>query len=136
MSTPSAPGSWSSGVPCALTGSAHTSCCLGAISGRKCGHTQAHSSSNSPRSGTLLIGQPQRSQLKPRRNTTCAPSSCRFSNQALWVQHPRAKRWDTIAELVERKNSGRSYDVKTESGRMLWLNRRFLYLFFPLAAEP
>ena len=51
------------------------------------------------------------------------------------VQHPRTKRWDTIAEVVERKTSGRSYGVKTESGRMLWRNRRFLRLFFPSAAE-
>ena len=137
MSTPSAPASWSSGTPRSLTGSAHPSCCLGAIFGRKCCHTPAHSSSNGASSGTLWTGQPQRSQLKPRRNTTCAPSPCRFSNQApsFRVQHPRTKRWDTIAEVVERKTSGRSYGVKTESGRMLWRNRRFLRLFFPSAAE-
>ena len=82
MSTPSAPASWSSGTPRALTGSAHPSCCLGAIFGRKCCHTPAHSSSNGASSGTLWTGQPQHSQLKPRRNTTCAPSPCRFSNQA------------------------------------------------------
>ena len=51
------------------------------------------------------------------------------------VQPPRAKRWDTIAELVKRNTSGRSYDLKTESGRMLWLKLRFLHLFFPFAAE-
>ena len=38
----------------------------------------------------------------------------------VWVQHPRSKRWDTIAEVVECKISGRSYGVKTESGIMLW----------------
>ena len=65
-----------------LMGSAHPSCCLGAIFGGKCCHTPAHSSSNGVSSGTLWTGQPQRSQLKPRRNTTCAPSPCRFSNQA------------------------------------------------------
>ena len=58
--------------------SAYPSCCLGAIFGRKCCHTPAHSSSNR----TLWTGQPPRSQLKPRRNTPCAPSPCRFSNQA------------------------------------------------------
>ena len=81
MSTPSAPASWSSETPRALTGSAHPSCCLGAIFGQKCCHTPAHSSSNGASSGTLWTGQPQRSQLKPRCNTTCAPSPCRFFNQ-------------------------------------------------------
>ena len=47
------------------------------------------------------------------------------------VQHPRSKRWDTVAEVIEVKRSGRSYGVKTESGRMLWRNRRFLRLFYP-----
>ena len=45
------------------------------------------------------------------------------------VQHPRTKRWDTIAEVVERKGS-RSYTIRTESGRVLWRNRRFLRLYF------
>ena len=93
MSTPSAPASWSSGTPCVLTGSAHPSCCLGAVFGQKCCHTPAHSSSNGASSGTLWTGQPQCSQLKPRRNTTCAPIPCRFSNQAP-SQHPRTKRWE------------------------------------------
>ena len=51
------------------------------------------------------------------------------------VQHPRTKRWDMIAEVVERKTSRRSYGVKTDSSHMLWRNRRFLRLFFPSAAE-
>ena len=45
------------------------------------------------------------------------------------VQHPRTKRWDTVAEVVERKPSGRSYAIKTESGRVYWRNRRFLCLY-------
>ena len=47
------------------------------------------------------------------------------------VQHPCSKRWDTVAEVIEVKRSGRSYGVKTESGRVLWRNRRFLRLFYP-----
>ena len=47
------------------------------------------------------------------------------------VQHPRSKRWDTVAEVIEVKRSGRSYGVKTESGHVLWRNRRFLRLFYP-----
>ena len=47
------------------------------------------------------------------------------------VQHPRSNRWDTVAEVIEVKRSGRSYGVKTESGRVLWRNRRFLRLFYP-----
>ena len=38
-------------------------------------------------------------------------------------------RWDTIAEVFERKPSGRSYAVNTESGRVYWCNRRFLRLY-------
>ena len=53
-------------TPRALTGSAHPSCCLGAIFGGKCCHTPAHSSSNGASSGTLWTGQPHGSQLKPR----------------------------------------------------------------------
>ena len=47
------------------------------------------------------------------------------------VQHPRSKRCDTVPEVIEVKRSGRSYGVKTESGRVLWRNRRFLRLFYP-----
>ena len=47
------------------------------------------------------------------------------------VQHPHSKRWDTVAEMIEMKRSSRSYGVKTESGRVLWRNRRFLRLFYP-----
>ena len=45
------------------------------------------------------------------------------------VQHPRTKRWDTIAEVIERKPSGRSYAVKTESEQLYWLYRRFARLY-------
>ena len=44
MSTPFAPASWSSGTPHPFMGSAHPSCRFGAIFGRKCCHTPAHSS--------------------------------------------------------------------------------------------
>ena len=79
-------------------GSAHPSYCLGAIFGRKCCHTPAHSSSNGVSSGTLWTGQPQRSQLKPRRNTTCAPSPCRFSNQA------PSSGWNTRVQSVRTRS--------------------------------
>ena len=42
------------------------------------------------------------------------------------VQHPGTKRWNTIAEIIEQKSGGRSYAVRTESGRVYWRNRRFL----------
>ena len=80
LSTPSALASCRK--PRTLTGSAHPSCFLGAIFGRKCCHTPVHSSRNGVSGGMLWTEQPQRSQLKPRRNTTCVPSPCRFSNQA------------------------------------------------------
>ena len=77
-----------------LMGSAHPSCFLGAIFGRKCCHTPARSSRSDVSGGTLWTEQPQRSQLKPRRNTTCAPSPCRFSNQA------PSSRWNTGVQSV------------------------------------
>ena len=46
------------------------------------------------------------------------------------VQHPRSKRWDTVAEVIEVKRSGRSSGVKTENGRVLWRKRHFLRLFY------
>ena len=46
------------------------------------------------------------------------------------VQHPVSHRWDEIAEVIEKKHSGRSYVVRTESGRVFLRNRRFLRLFY------
>ena len=55
--------------------------------------------------------------------------SIRAPGAVVRVQHPRTKRWDTIAEVIKQKLSGRSYAVKTESGRVYWCNRRFLRLY-------
>ena len=74
-------------------------------------------------------------KAKAKHDLRAKPVSVLQPGTVVRVQHPRTKRWDTIAEVVERKTSGRSYGVKTESGRMLWRNRRFLRLFFPSAAE-
>ena len=46
------------------------------------------------------------------------------------VQHPRTLLWDTIGEVIEQK-TGRSYIIRTESGRVFWRNRRFIRLFHP-----
>ena len=42
------------------------------------------------------------------------------------VQHHATKRWRLIGEIVEVNESGRSYLVKSETGRLYWRNRRFL----------
>ena len=47
------------------------------------------------------------------------------------VQHPRFKCWDNVAEVIDVKYSGRCYGVKTDSGLVLWRNRRFFRLFYP-----
>ncbi len=47
------------------------------------------------------------------------------------VQDRKTQRWDTIAEVVTRRPRGRSYTVKTETGRLKWRNRRFLRPYVP-----
>ena len=51
------------------------------------------------------------------------------------VQHPVTRRWSTIGEIIDQDRRARSYTIKTESGRVLWRNRRFLRLilmfYFP-----
>jgi hypothetical protein len=47
------------------------------------------------------------------------------------VQHGLTKKWNLIAEVLEIKPRGRSYLVKTESGRLYWRNRRYLKLYTP-----
>lgn len=42
------------------------------------------------------------------------------------VQHAHKKDWGMIAEIVELKPRGRSYLVRSETGRLYWRNRRFL----------
>ncbi|QQP52720.1 Transposon Tf2-6 polyprotein, partial [Caligus rogercresseyi] len=47
------------------------------------------------------------------------------------VQHGLTKKWNLIAEVLEIRPRGRSYLVKTESGRLYWRNRRYLKLYAP-----
>ncbi|QQP34591.1 Transposon Tf2-6 polyprotein [Caligus rogercresseyi] len=47
------------------------------------------------------------------------------------VQHGLTKKWNLIAEILEIRPRGRSYLVKTESGRLYWRNRRYLNLYAP-----
>ncbi|QQP40014.1 Transposon Tf2-6 polyprotein, partial [Caligus rogercresseyi] len=46
------------------------------------------------------------------------------------VQHGLTKKWN-LAEVLEIRPRGRSYLVKTESGRLYWRNRRYLKLYAP-----
>ncbi len=45
------------------------------------------------------------------------------------VQHCASKKWDLIAEVMVIKPRGRSYLVKSETGKIYWRNRRFLRLY-------
>ena len=47
------------------------------------------------------------------------------------MQNPRTKRWTNLAEVISQDTRRRSYNVKTESGRVFWRNRRFFCLFNP-----
>ncbi len=47
------------------------------------------------------------------------------------VQHHITKKWNLIAEIMEMKARGRSYLVRSETGRLYWRNRRFLRLYIP-----
>ena len=47
------------------------------------------------------------------------------------VQHPVRKRWQITGEVIEKRNNGRSFLVRSESGRVYWRNRRFLKLYVP-----
>ncbi len=46
------------------------------------------------------------------------------------VQHHMTKRWDLIGEVIEIRPRGRSYLIRSESGRLYWRNRRFLRPFY------
>lgn len=47
------------------------------------------------------------------------------------AQHMIKKTWDLIAEVMEVKPRGRSYLIRTETGRLYWRNRRYLRRYNP-----
>ncbi len=49
------------------------------------------------------------------------------------VQHMVHKTWDLVGEVVEVDERGRSYLVRSETGRLYWRNRRFLRRYRPEA---
>ncbi len=51
------------------------------------------------------------------------------------VQHQVTKRWDLVAEVTGIKERWRSYQVKSETGRLYWRNRRFLRPYNPVIAN-
>ncbi|CAL8106515.1 unnamed protein product [Orchesella dallaii] len=51
------------------------------------------------------------------------------------IQDPKSRHWNLLAEVVESYTRGRSYLVRTESGRLLRRNRRFLRRFTPPVEE-
>ncbi len=51
------------------------------------------------------------------------------------VQHHVTKRWDLIAEVIGIKERGRSYQVRSETGRLYWRNRRFLRPYNPVMSN-
>ena len=68
-------------------------------------------------------------KAKTQHDEQARPLSIFAPGAVVRVQHPHTKRWNTIAEVIEQKPSGRSYAVKTESGRVYWRNCRFLRLY-------
>ena len=68
-------------------------------------------------------------KAKTQHDEHARPLSILAPGAVVRVQHPRNKQWDTIAEVIERKPSGRSYAVKTESGWIYWRNHRILRLY-------
>jgi transposase InsO family protein len=48
------------------------------------------------------------------------------AGDAVVLQHPITKKWDTYATVSDVRESGRSYIVKTDDGRILTRNRRFI----------
>ena len=47
------------------------------------------------------------------------------------IQHPGQKRWQNVGEIIEERHGGRSFLVRSESGRVYWRNRRFLKMYSP-----
>ncbi len=47
------------------------------------------------------------------------------------VQHHLTKTWDLIGMVMEVKSRGRSYLVRSETGRLYWRNRKFIKPYFP-----
>ncbi len=47
------------------------------------------------------------------------------------VQHHLTKRWDLIRTVMEVKPRGRSYLVRSATGRLYWRNRKFIRPYFP-----
>ena len=47
------------------------------------------------------------------------------------VQQHLTKRWDLIGTIMEVNPRGRSYLVRSETGRLYWRNRKFIRLYFP-----
>ena len=136
MSTPSAPASWSAGTPHAFTGfSPIPDAIWGIIFSRKCCHTPAHSSSNGASTALDRAATTLAAKAKAQHDLCAKPLSVLQPGTVVRVQHPRSKRWEPIAEVVERKASGRICGVKTESGLMLWRNCRFMRFFLPSATE-
>ena len=76
-----------------------------------------------------------RERAKQRYDAHATPLQPLQPGDIVRVQNTATKQWDLLAQVVEECLRGRSYRVKTESGRVLWRNRRFLRSCPPQDAE-
>ncbi|ODN00004.1 Transposon Tf2-6 polyprotein [Orchesella cincta] len=63
-------------------------------------------------------------------NTTARPLPHLKRGEIVRVQDPVTKEWTRIGEVIDAHHRGRSYTIRTESGRVFWRNRKFLRRYY------
>jgi len=69
-------------------------------------------------------------------NSTAKPLSRLKCGEVIRVQDPRTQEWNQIGVVIDIHSRGRSYTIRTESGKIFWRNRRFLRRFYPSQSAP
>ncbi|CAL8135979.1 unnamed protein product [Orchesella dallaii] len=64
-------------------------------------------------------------------NATAKPLSRLRRGEIVRIQDPCGKEWNRIGEIIDVHPRGRSYTIRTESGRVFWRNRKFLRRYYP-----
>jgi hypothetical protein len=70
-------------------------------------------------------------KAKARYDASARPLEALAEGDIVRVQHAITKKWSLIAEVVEVRPRGRSYLIRSESGRLYWRNRKFLRRYHP-----
>ncbi|ODM89103.1 hypothetical protein Ocin01_17579 [Orchesella cincta] len=63
-------------------------------------------------------------------NTTARPLPHLTRGEIVRVQDPVTKEWTRVGEVIDVHHRGRSYTIRTESGRVFWRNRKFLRRYY------